>query len=66
MLKSVIRMSQNQKLDDLDMVESIILPGNKNFPKLRNTCLYSNNLTNHFSNEGEEDCNEGSNNLGTK
>ena len=66
MLKSVIRMSQNQKLNDLDMVESIILPGNKNFPKLRNTCLYSNNLTDLFSNEGEEDCDEGSNNLGTK
>ena len=66
-------MSQNEKLYYLDMVESIILPGNKNDPKLRNTCVYlnrvlygANSLTDLFSNEGEEDCNEGSNNLGTK
>ena len=73
MLKSVIRMSQNEKLDHLDMVESIILPGNKNYPKLRNTCLYSNrllyganSLTDLFSNEGEEDCDKDSKNLGAK
>jgi len=55
------------------MVESIILPGNKTYPKLRNTCVYlnrilygANSLTDLFSNEGEEDCNEDSKILGTK
>jgi len=55
------------------MVESIILPGNKTYPKLRNTCVYlnrilygANSLTDLFSSEGEEDCNEDSKILGTK
>ena len=55
------------------MMESIILPGNKNDPKLRNTCVYlnrilfgGNSLTDLFSNEGEEDCDKDSKNLGTK
>ena len=73
MLKSIIRLSQNEKLDRLDMMESIILPRNKNDPKLRNTCVYlnrilfgGNSLTDLFSNEGEEDCDKDSSNLGTK
>ena len=46
-------------------MESIILPGNKTYPKLRNTCVYlnrilygANSLTDLFSSEGEEDCNK--------
>jgi len=47
------------------MLEETIFPGNKNNQKLRNTCIYLNrvlfgadNLTDLFSNEGEEDCYE--------